>query len=81
MTKFTIKTTEKPREYSDCIKIYAVDENDEPIFGANVELRDVKYQGWTINWGSCGAETYQDKLPKFKVIEAGMKKLKELNNK
>lgn len=81
--KFTIKRINNENSYRHYIKLYAVDENNKEIFGADVELYRSKEKGsdgWTINWASCGAKTLENKLPEFKVIKAGMELLQELNN-
>lgn len=54
------------------------------IFGADADLyrrTDFKgnWEAWKINYGSCGEDTYEGKMPHVAAINAAMEKLKELS--
>jgi len=83
MKKFKIVKEEIKTDYMEMIKVKAVDENEKEIFGARCEvyrdksLVDFSWKEWKINWPTTGAGTYEEKLPYFEVIRAGMEELKK----
>lgn len=88
MENFTILSRENKSSHYEKIEYYAVDKSGKEIFAARAEitrstsLGDMeKWGDWQINYGTCGAMSYEEKLPYVAAINAAMEKLRELSAK
>jgi len=77
--QFTIVVTERKNEYSEHKSFKALDNDGKEIFGAYADLSReagmygvVGWTAWRINYGSCGSDTHEGKLPHVAAINAAM---------
>ena len=84
---FKIKRTVEKNTTYEIIVFQAVDSKGKRIFGARAELHRwlrvecarKSWTDWMINYGSCGEQTYGEKLPHVMAINKAMEELKKLS--
>ena len=79
--EYKIKRTEYKNEFREYFEFQAINNNGKEISGASANIgryKDYKdvWSQWQINYSTCGAMTYKEKVPYVAVINKAMEELK-----
>ena len=86
--KYKIEVSKNSSRTYEMFRVKAVDLRGKRIFGAdadltrrmeNYDLDNPVWSEWTINWGSTGSQSYEDKKPYFDAIHVAMGILEALS--